>query len=195
MESYIIIPAEIRADQNLKPLDKLLLGEILTLSQKHGYCWASNAYLAKTYAVSRRSIIRSLKILSDGGYVKIQYEYGNLDTHRTIIPTIGGCDSLAQGVTHSHRGCDSQAQGGVTNSHPNNTSANNTRINSERVSLEQAEKFFVSKKKSKHDAKDFFDHMESKNWSYKGEPIKNWEAFATAWIKNIKPEPKLKALQ
>ena len=195
MESYIIIPAEIRADQNLKPLDKLLLGGILTLSQKHGYCWASNAYLAKTYAVSRRSIIRSLKILSDGGYVKIQYEYGNLDTHRTIIPTIGGCDSLAQGVTHSHRGCDSQAQGGVTNSHPNNTSANNTRINSKRVSLEQVQAFFSECGKSSYQAKEFFDQMESKNWTYKDEPINNWKAFATAWIKKIKPEPKLKALK
>lgn len=194
MESYIIIPAQIRADQKLKPLEKLLLGEIITLSHKEGYCWASNAYLARTYGVSRRTIIRSLKILSDNGYVEIDYESENLDTKRKIRPIIGG-DSLSQGVTPVSQGGDKSAQGGVTNLHPNNTSINNKNNNSRRPPLQEIENFFLESGKSAYQGKEFYEHMESRNWSYKDEPIQNWKAFANGWIRKLKPEPKIKALR
>ena len=49
---YSIIPATVRYDNNLKPAEKLLYGEITALSNKLGYCYANNRYFAELYNVT-----------------------------------------------------------------------------------------------------------------------------------------------
>ncbi|MBR2711538.1 MAG: helix-turn-helix domain-containing protein [Bacilli bacterium] len=71
----IIIPAEIRLDENLKDKAKLLFGVILTLSIKTGYCFASNKYLAKELNVSTTTISILIKELIDRGYVTSEFIY------------------------------------------------------------------------------------------------------------------------
>lgn len=53
---YSIIPAAIRYDNSLKANEKLLYGEITSLANATGACWATNAYFAKLYGVSTRTI-------------------------------------------------------------------------------------------------------------------------------------------
>ena len=43
---YAIIPADVRYDKRLKPIERLLYGEITCLSNKEGYCFASSNYFA-----------------------------------------------------------------------------------------------------------------------------------------------------
>ena len=43
---YAIIPSTVRYDPDLKPSEKLLYGEITSLTNKMGYCFATNKYFA-----------------------------------------------------------------------------------------------------------------------------------------------------
>ena len=65
---YAIIPANVRYS-NMKANSKLLYGEISALSNKHGFCFATNKYFAELYNVSKVSIQKWLKQLEDKNYI------------------------------------------------------------------------------------------------------------------------------
>lgn len=75
---YAIIPADVRYDKQLKDKAKLLYGEIVALSNKDGYCYASNKYFAKLYETSEQTIINMINNLIKRGYInrKIIYKEG-----------------------------------------------------------------------------------------------------------------------
>ena len=70
---YAIIPANVRYDKELKANSKLMYGEITALSNKEGYCWASNKYFAELYEVTPQAISNWIKLLEKKGYIKIEY--------------------------------------------------------------------------------------------------------------------------
>lgn len=72
---YSIIPAEVRYDKELKDKAKLLYGEITALSNKYGYCYASNSYFAELYGVTTTTISLLIKDLIDKGYVSSELIY------------------------------------------------------------------------------------------------------------------------
>ncbi|MDK6472802.1 helix-turn-helix domain-containing protein [Aerococcus urinae] len=69
-ENYIRIPLFVRANQELTDDEKILFGEIEALSN-NGYkaCYASNAYFAKLYHVSERTISRRIQHLLEEGFI------------------------------------------------------------------------------------------------------------------------------
>ena len=70
---YAIIPAKVRYS-SLKPNAKLLYGEITALSNKLGYCYASNKYFAELYGVSKNTVSRWLSDLSKLGFITIEIQ-------------------------------------------------------------------------------------------------------------------------
>ncbi|MBO5348503.1 MAG: helix-turn-helix domain-containing protein [Clostridia bacterium] len=62
---YAIIPAYIRYNKELKFAERLLYGEITALSNKQGYCFASNRYFANLYDVSISTISRWISHLAE----------------------------------------------------------------------------------------------------------------------------------
>ena len=70
---YAIIPADVRYS-NLKPNAKLLYGEIIALSGKLGYCYASNNYFAELYGVSKNTVSRWISDLNKLGFINIEVE-------------------------------------------------------------------------------------------------------------------------
>tara|TARA_R110000765_G_scaffold392740_1_gene485916 strand:+ start:339 stop:935 length:597 start_codon:yes stop_codon:yes gene_type:complete len=67
---YAIIPANVRYS-SLKPNAKLLYGEITALSNKLGFCYATNNYFADLYNVSKNTISSWLSDLNKAGFIAI----------------------------------------------------------------------------------------------------------------------------
>ena len=82
---YAIIPANVRYS-DLKPNAKLLYGEITALSNKHGFCFASNNYFANLYNVNKNTISAWITELNKKGFitVKIERDLRNVITKRCI---------------------------------------------------------------------------------------------------------------
>lgn len=72
---YALIPAEVRYDETLSSNLKLLYAEITSLTQVEGYCWANNAYFAKLFGVSEKTIKRWLKTLEENQYIERELQY------------------------------------------------------------------------------------------------------------------------
>ena len=71
---YGILPAVVRYDENLKPSEKVLFTELTALTQKEGYCFASNAYFAALYNVAVGTISLWLNSLQRQGHIKLIIE-------------------------------------------------------------------------------------------------------------------------
>lgn len=66
---FAVIPANVRYDKDLSANAKLLYGEITALANEKGYCYAQNAYFAELYDVSKTTISRWIKQLTEKGYL------------------------------------------------------------------------------------------------------------------------------
>lgn len=72
---YSIITADVRYDKRLKPNEKLLFSEITALSNKRGYCNASNNYFAQLYDVTNVTVSNWVNHLKDCGYIDVEMIY------------------------------------------------------------------------------------------------------------------------
>ena len=69
---YAIIPATVRYSKELKANEKLLYGEITSLSNRNGYCYAQNRYFSNLYGVSIETVSRWLSNLQKCGFIQIE---------------------------------------------------------------------------------------------------------------------------
>ena len=76
------IPANVRYDNSLKPMEKLLYAEITALLNKKGYCFASNAYFARLYECDKTTVSRWISNLQKKGYIKVVL---NRDSKNTVL--------------------------------------------------------------------------------------------------------------
>ena len=88
---YGILPANVRYDKELKPMEKILFTEISSLTSKEGYCYAKNSYFADLYDVHKNTVGNWINNLVKRGYLKsvIIYEKGtkNIQERRLYITT------------------------------------------------------------------------------------------------------------
>ena len=113
---YAVIPASVRYDENLKPMEKLLYGEITALTYKTGECWASNNYFARLYKTTPQGISRWILNLKKYGYVAIDYQYEGKAIQKRVIKV----------STRVDRGINTRLGGYQHTVEENNTSINNT---------------------------------------------------------------------
>jgi len=71
---YIIVPAVVRYDNRLPLGSRLLYGEIKGLTNKHGFCFATNGWFAAKYDVTTVTISSWISKLKEFGYIKVEYE-------------------------------------------------------------------------------------------------------------------------
>ena len=68
---YSILTANVRYDKELKANEKLLFSEITALSNKSGYCHATNKYFAKLYNKNTSTISDWINHLKQREYLKV----------------------------------------------------------------------------------------------------------------------------
>ena len=137
---YSIITANVRYDNRLTDSEKLLFAEITSLSNKYGYCTATNSYFARLYEVVKETISRRISNLTKYGYLKIEtVKDGKQIKQRKMYP-----------LTQSSIPIDVKINTPIDNSvntpidakvKENNTRFNNTRINRDRDDVTQSFKY------------------------------------------------------
>ncbi|NCU28900.1 MAG: helix-turn-helix domain-containing protein [Candidatus Moranbacteria bacterium] len=84
---YSILTADVRYDTKLSPTAKILYSEITALSNKNGYCTASNGYFSKLYSLTIRSISNAISTLKEQGYIQVVQVVSNKEViERKIYP-------------------------------------------------------------------------------------------------------------
>ena len=141
---YGILPANVRYDKRLKPIVRILYCEISSLTNKWGYCTASNAYFAELYECTPTTISRYISDLKKHGYIKVERTPGverkiylstpnptEIEEESIDQTSNGGCSNDQGVLTERSRGIDQTRKGGIdqTSKH-NNTSINNNKFNS-----------------------------------------------------------------
>ncbi|MDF3343245.1 conserved phage C-terminal domain-containing protein [Staphylococcus aureus] len=125
---YSIITANVRYDNRLTDSEKLLFAEITSLSNKYGYCTASNGYFSKLYEVTKRTISARINNLKENGYLKIELDYkGSEVKQRRLYPMTQSSIPIENNF---HRGVENNFHTPIErNFQENNTSINNTSNN------------------------------------------------------------------
>lgn len=121
---YSIITADVRYDKRLKANEKLLYSEITALTNKNGYCSATNRYFAELYTVATGTVSGWIQDLVKYGYItkEVKRDENQQVVYRHIflrgVPdkSMGGVPDKKEGAPHK-------------NIKENNTSLNNTSIN------------------------------------------------------------------
>ena len=115
---YGIMTADVMHDRRLKNMAdaKVLFSEITTLSNKYGYCTASNGYFAPLYGVKQNTISSWISKLRELGYIRMQliYKEGTkqvierrlfpitISKHTPRDPESGGYPVQMEGVSRSN---------------------------------------------------------------------------------------------
>lgn len=116
---WVVIPADVRYDKQLKDKAKFLYGEISALCNKDGYCYATNKYFADLYNVKKETISRLLTQLKQRGYIEVKIELDE-QTHQVKRRLIYLLTKKSIPIDNSlHGGIDKKVK-------ENNTSINNT---------------------------------------------------------------------
>lgn len=152
---YAVIPASVRYDKGLRPNEKLIYGEITSLSNATGECWASNNYFAELYQVTPQAVSKWISNLQNKGYITVELVYrdGTKEISKRIIRIVSTNDLEVStkdcgGINKSLIGYQQKIKG-------NNTSNNNklnikTIINTytDDINLQQSLKDFAEMRKA-----------------------------------------------
>jgi DNA-binding transcriptional regulator YhcF (GntR family) len=178
---YAIIPANVRYNDNLKMGEKMMYGEITSLTYKTGECWASNNYFARLYKVTPQAISKWIKNLEKYKYITITYEKNGKAIEKRIIKLVS---------TEVEGGINSSLEGYQQEIKENNTSINNTsnkniyiRKNFKKPTLEEVREY-CEERDNNVDPEQFIDFYESKGWVVGKSPMKDWKSAIRTWERN-----------
>jgi DnaD/phage-associated family protein len=122
---YAVIPANVRYDKDLSANAKLLYGEITCLCNKEGYCWATNAYFANLYNVSKITVSRWITQLKDKGYIHLDFKMKD----ETTLEQVRTMSIVNTPYQKCYGGINKNVKPPLNkNVKDNNTSMNNTRV-------------------------------------------------------------------
>lgn len=180
---YAVIPASVRYDSELTPTAKLLYGEITSLCDREGYCWATNNYFSKLYKTSDKTITRNLNLLEQKGYINIFYQLKGAIKQRFI--------TMDKNVFERTKMSFDEGQKCPINNISNNIKEINnnkllfTKKKFIKPTLEEVQQYCLERK-NKIDAEKFIDYYESNGWKVGRNSMKDWKAAIRTWESNAK---------
>jgi len=193
---FAIIPAEVRYNPNINANVKLLYGEISALSNKYGYCVATNEYFASLYNVSTRTITDWIKALEDMTYIESKidikrYDDGTIKKIRKLYM------SHIENWQQNH--VEVSQQNHIEDDFSYNNTSNNNNTSKKEIykekrfikpTLEEVKEYCLERNNNV-DAEMFINYYDANGWVQgKGKPIKNWKACIKTWEINHKKEHK-----
>jgi len=180
----IWIPKEIWLTKDLTLMEKLFLIEIDSLDNQQN-CFASNAYFAEFFDISKGRCTQIIKSLESKGFIHIQ-----LEREKKVITK-----RLIRVVKKLNTPIAKTKQGYLENDEDNNTYINNTVIGGDdsptpitrfkkptiqEVIEYKLEKQFLS------DPQAFIDYHDSRGWVVGRSPMKDWKGAFRRWEANEK---------
>lgn len=103
---FSILTADVRYDKRLSASEKIMYSEITALTNKDGYCYATNGYFAKLYECTEKTISLQISKLAECGYISVVVENGckrkiylnivgtkkcNTPHYKNVIPPLQKC--------------------------------------------------------------------------------------------------------
>lgn len=187
---YAVIPANVRYDNDLNANSKLLYGEISALSNKYGYCVATNEYFSNLYSVSTRTITDWIKQLEVKHYVRTEietkrYEDGTIKkVRKTYINHI-------EKEQQDH--IEDLPQDHIEENFSYNNTSNINNINKKEIykekfippTLEEVKDYCLNVRHNNVDYQYFYDYFTEGKWiDSKGNKVKNWKQKIITWERN-----------
>lgn len=120
---YSVVPAEVKYNNELTERAKLIYGEISSLSNKIGYCFATNGYFAKLYKCTNRTIQNAISKLQEKGFIKVEIE--NKNQRKIYITTNTIAETQLATSRNDFTGGEDNFTGGYENNFTHNIIDNN----------------------------------------------------------------------
>lgn len=178
------IPSEIWLDARLTLVEKALYAEIDSFSGNGRTFHKSNETIQLEYGVSRPTISKAIKKLTDLGFISAAFD-GRM-RHLTVqadrkILSGRGKESFGQTVKNLRaEGKNSTSTNTVERTEENTSKKRGTRPKD----LDEVLESFKEVGAEESEALAFFDYYEANGWTQgRNKPIKDWKAAARGWIR------------
>lgn len=186
---YAIIPAEVRYS-DLKPSAKLLYGELTALSNKYGYCFATNNYFAQLYGVTKNTISLWISDLQKAGFVTVKVERNE---NRQVVKRMIGITKNSDTTIPKNR--------------EDNITRVNTKVYKDNISIRELKfkndiSLLIGEEKSKTEFVDYWTEQNPSKTKMRFEMektfdikrrLKRWVDNSKKWKTNNTPKSKTKA--
>ena len=178
------IPAEIWLDSRLTLVEKALYAEIDSFTGNDKTFHKSNETIQLEYGVSRPTISKAIKNLTDLGFISAAFD-GRM-RHLTVqadrkILSGRGKESFGQTVKNLRaEGKNSTSTNTIERTEDNTSKKRGTRPKD----LDEVLESFKEVGAEESEALAFFDYYEANGWTQgRNKPIKDWKAAARGWIR------------
>lgn len=135
---FSILTADVRYDKRLSASEKILYSEITALTNKEGYCYATNGYFAKLYDCTEKTISIQISNLAKCGYISVMIEDGYKRKIYINMGDLQKCNTpIEKNVIPPLQKCNTPP---LQKCKDNNTSINNTNNNYEKKEESEPQK-------------------------------------------------------
>lgn len=179
---YAVIPATVRYDTTLSANTKLLYGEITSLCNEKGYCYATNNYFADLYGVSKISISRWIKQLIDQGYIvsKVEYAGKTKEIKRRYLFVNDAYTPINKIDNTPYQNCYDPINKNVKENNKEEYIKEIYKEKFSKPSLEDVKKY-CQERNNKIDAESFINYYESVGWKVGKNKMRDWKAAVRTW--------------